>query len=84
MKNQDHKVKFYPGNGSPFRTIKISRNDPCKCGSGKKAKNCCGVETMMYHSKPTPKAEEHEGSDVELKKRMDDGLKAKYPEKVES
>ena len=23
-------------------TIKIGRNDPCPCGSGKKYKNCCG------------------------------------------
>lgn len=22
--------------------IKIGRNDPCSCGSGKKYKNCCG------------------------------------------
>lgn len=21
----------------------VKRNDPCPCGSGKKAKNCCGV-----------------------------------------
>lgn len=27
------------------RTVeKIGRNDPCWCGSGKKAKKCCGVE----------------------------------------
>lgn len=25
-------------------TKKIRRNDPCPCGSGKKAKNCCGTE----------------------------------------
>ena len=22
---------------------KVGRNDPCPCGSGKKYKNCCGV-----------------------------------------
>ncbi|EGF90823.1 yecA family protein [Asticcacaulis biprosthecium C19] len=26
----------------PRRTIKIGRNDPCPCGSGKKYKKCCG------------------------------------------
>jgi uncharacterized protein YecA (UPF0149 family) len=23
---------------------KIGRNDPCTCGSGRKFKNCCGVQ----------------------------------------
>ncbi|MGC9017736.1 MAG: preprotein translocase subunit SecA [Caldimicrobium sp.] len=26
----------------PVRTVKIGRNDPCPCGSGKKYKKCCG------------------------------------------
>jgi preprotein translocase subunit SecA len=27
----------------PVRTtIKVGRNDPCPCGSGKKYKQCCG------------------------------------------
>ena len=25
------------------RTIKIGRNDPCPCGSGRKFKKCCGA-----------------------------------------
>ena len=25
-----------------IKTVKIGRNDPCPCGSGKKYKNCCG------------------------------------------
>ena len=29
-------------NGAPVRRVKIGRNDPCPCGSGKKYKNCCG------------------------------------------
>lgn len=28
---------------SPVRTQKISRNDSCTCGSGKKYKKCCGL-----------------------------------------
>ena len=24
------------------KTVKVGRNDPCPCGSGKKYKNCCG------------------------------------------
>ena len=26
----------------PAKTVKIGRNDPCPCGSGKKYKKCCG------------------------------------------
>ncbi|MBL8252466.1 MAG: SEC-C domain-containing protein [Candidatus Competibacter sp.] len=29
----------------PLRVTKFGRNDPCPCGSGKKAKKCCGVTT---------------------------------------
>lgn len=27
----------------PVRVVKIGRNDPCPCGSGKKYKKCCGA-----------------------------------------
>lgn len=30
---------------------KIDRNAPCPCGSGKKAKHCCGTETKYYSAK---------------------------------
>ena len=26
----------------PVRSVKVGRNDPCPCGSGKKYKRCCG------------------------------------------
>ena len=29
-------------NGTSFKELKIGRNDPCPCGSGKKYKKCCG------------------------------------------
>lgn len=29
--------------GSPSRALKIGRNDPCPCGSGRKYKKCCGA-----------------------------------------
>jgi hypothetical protein len=29
-------------NSVPVKRVKIGRNDPCPCGSGKKYKNCCG------------------------------------------
>ncbi len=31
------------GSGTVVKDKKISRNDPCPCGSGKKYKKCCGV-----------------------------------------
>jgi uncharacterized protein len=30
----------------PRRAVKIGRNDPCPCGSGKKYKKCCGGATV--------------------------------------
>lgn len=51
MNREKRMVKIYSGNGYPFRTIKTNRNDPCQCGSGMKAKRCCGTETKIYHSK---------------------------------
>jgi len=29
--------------GPPVRVVKVSRNEPCPCGSGKKYKKCCGA-----------------------------------------
>lgn len=34
--------------GSPLISLKPQRNMLCPCGSGKKAKKCCGVETKYY------------------------------------
>ncbi|MBR3997929.1 MAG: SEC-C domain-containing protein [Clostridia bacterium] len=27
---------------APAKKVKVGRNDPCPCGSGKKYKKCCG------------------------------------------
>jgi uncharacterized protein len=32
---------------SLFTNVKIGRNDPCPCGSGKKYKRCCGGATVQ-------------------------------------
>ena len=34
--------KIIDANGQIRNTVKVGRNDPCPCGSGKKYKNCCG------------------------------------------
>lgn len=40
--------------GCPMKAHKINRNQPCPCGSGLKAKNCCGNETRYFYNKPKP------------------------------
>ncbi|MRR14071.1 preprotein translocase subunit SecA, partial [archaeon] len=51
---QERKQRMQLGRGGPpdekpatFKrtTKKVGRNDPCPCGSGKKFKQCCGVDT---------------------------------------
>ena len=34
-----------------YRKSKLGRNDPCPCGSGKKAKNCCGIHPEYGYKK---------------------------------
>lgn len=34
-----------------FRQERIGRNEPCPCGSGKKAKNCCGTDARYTYRK---------------------------------
>jgi len=43
------KVQFFPNGGTPLRAEKVDRNAPCPCGSGKKAKMCCGTEVKYFH-----------------------------------
>lgn len=44
QKSHDH-AHYHEEKASPLRhdTPKLGRNDPCRCGSGKKYKKCCGV-----------------------------------------
>ena len=32
---------------APVQSEKVSRNDPCPCGSGKKYKKCCGASGVL-------------------------------------
>lgn len=38
---EGHKYWYYIDGECP-KTVKVSRNSPCPCGSGKKHKKCCG------------------------------------------
>lgn len=40
------------------RSIKLRRNDPCPCGSGKKVKHCCGVHLEYNYDRFRPKVVE--------------------------
>lgn len=50
---EKHKVTLItPRKGDNQITArKTGRNEPCPCGSGKKAKRCCGAETKYYSNK---------------------------------
>jgi SEC-C motif len=37
--------------------VKIGRNDPCHCGSGKKYKHCCYAKDSVKHEAPEPEPE---------------------------
>lgn len=49
---------------------KVGRNEACSCGSGRKAKKCCGNETE-YHNRERLKRIET----IEEQKRRVDGVK---------
>lgn len=42
MKTHIRTVKDFPHTDAPWTNKKVSRNEPCPCGSGKKYKRCCG------------------------------------------
>lgn len=52
MNHEKRKVKFLKGDGFPIVSVTPERNSKCKCGSGKKTKNCCGVKTQFFSTKP--------------------------------
>jgi hypothetical protein len=54
MKDKKRLVKVFLGDGFPMVTPKLNRNAKCFCGSGKKQKNCHGMETKYYTTKPKP------------------------------
>ena len=51
MKEKRKEKRCSPHAGYNLGAKKIGRNEPCPCGSGKKAKNCCGTETQYYGRK---------------------------------
>lgn len=37
---------------TPMVARKQNRNAPCSCGSGKKAKKCCGTDAQYFYKDP--------------------------------
>lgn len=67
MNKQQHMVKLLRvGKDAVNETLyakKIRPNDPCPCGSGLKAKKCCGTDTQyLYRTKKKENPENQEGS----------------------
>lgn len=46
---------IYTKGYAPIHTKKIRPNDLCPCGSGKKAKKCCGTERKYFYLKKQDK-----------------------------
>jgi len=44
LRHRFRSLSLFNGNSQPYERSqpKISRNDPCPCGSNKKYKKCCG------------------------------------------
>jgi positive regulator of sigma E activity len=68
-------IQVVQGNGFPLRSVKVMPNDPCKCGSGKKAKKCCGAKTTFYYSKLNMEQE----VELEKKKALEEEQKITVP-----
>jgi len=47
MKKEARPERVYDST-TPFKVVKQERNSPCKCGSGKKAKSCCGTDFEYF------------------------------------
>lgn len=52
MNRAKRKIKIIVGDGAPIVTRHQNRNAKCGCGSGKKAKYCCGTQTQYFSTKP--------------------------------
>jgi len=57
-------MQFVCNRGKSFKAVKIRPNSICRCGSGKKAKQCCGTSTT-YYVKKDPIKENPEGKPLD-------------------
>ncbi|MCA1787381.1 MAG: SEC-C domain-containing protein [Desulfobacteraceae bacterium] len=67
------KNEFLPA--QPAQTVKVGRNDPCPCGSGKKYKKCCFVQTSSGKTEKNPPNQmTRKTSDIISKEKSDSGF----------
>lgn len=81
-RNNADKRKFKqisPQPGGSLLAFSVGRNEPCRCGSGKKAKKCCGANTMYKSTKGKPKPTIEEKID----KIVEEVVKEEIKDKVE-
>ena len=48
---KERQLTIITGKGKPLISVKVRRNDPCPCNSGKKTKDCCGDTTKYFIKK---------------------------------
>jgi len=60
MNREKRMVTMYSASNGSLTSRKQDRNAPCKCKSGKKAKNCCGCETEYFKPKKVLTEDERE------------------------
>ena len=64
MKNIQTMFSGLTKNKVPRRSVRIGRNDPCPCGSGRKYKKCCLLNPRIASSEEKESVEEDEEDNV--------------------
>lgn len=59
--------------------MKIGRNDPCPCGSGKKYKHCCYAVDSVKHEAPVLEADAEEDLPTNEESKAEEGHAAPAP-----
>lgn len=73
MNREKRMVTMFSSADGALTARKQDRNSPCACGSGKKAKSCCGCETKYFKSNKKKEAIKYpEDERVDLTKMVDD------------
>ena len=76
MNHEKRKVTLYSSQDGALIAKKQDRNARCTCGSGKKAKSCCGCETKYFKPKK-PQTDAPKKDLDELKREMELRVKQK-------
>ena len=72
MNHEKRKVTLYSSQDGALIAKKQDRNARCTCGSGKKAKSCCGCETKYFKPKPKKELTDDERKELVFKEKQKD------------